>query len=261
MLMNVLFYIDDEINIEDMKTEDVSGRELFMACLTTFCSGELTTFHPFVEPWYALHKTFLALSDQRTIHRMAENLAHYLTVSTLSMDSLCVDGEVNLDRFVQLRLLASGMFACISVIEFAQGIFLPDYVLNHPVIEQMRYDCAFYGAILNDIFSFHKEWQAGNHFNLIALLIDTRGLSLEDAVHQAVMMLNEKAADFIALERQVPRSGNEAANRMLGKYIQGMRDHFIASWHWQFSTNRYRSPNSPFPQLRQMYPVETTVLV
>lgn len=257
MLMNILFYIDDELNIEDMRTEDLSGRELFLACLTTFCTGKLSMSHPFVEPWCELNEHFLKVSDQQTINRIVENLSHYLTVSTLSMESICVDGVVDLDRFVQLRLLASGMFACISTIEFAQGIYLPDYFLSHPVIAQMRYDCAFYGAILNDIFSFHKEWVAGNHFNLIALLIDTQGFSLEEAVHQAVTMLNEKASEFIALESQVPQSDNDSENIMLRKYIKGMHDHFVASWHWQFSTNRYRSPESPFPQLREMLAPES----
>jgi hypothetical protein len=33
LLMNVLYFIDDEVNIENMQHEDISAREMFMNCL------------------------------------------------------------------------------------------------------------------------------------------------------------------------------------------------------------------------------------
>jgi hypothetical protein len=253
LLMNVLYFIDDEVNIENMQREDISARELFMNCLRIFRTGNMPEqFHAFYPVWLELHRRFSAQTDQATIDRIVYSLAEYLKVSTCSEDALYVNGKLSLERFIELRLQLSGMYTVLDTMEFALNLHIPGEVLENAPLKQARDNCAFYGAMLNDIFSFHKEQKAGNKFNMVSILMEYYGISVDEAVHEIVDMLNQKAQEFEMLQTQYLDFGDADLNADVRAYLHGLQDVFAASWYWQISTNRYRSPDSVIPELQTM---------
>jgi hypothetical protein len=65
-----------------------------------------------------------------------------------------------------------------------------------------------------------------------------------------VSYLSRLATEFVELEKMVPAYQDAQLNSDVAHYVEGIRDLIIACWHWQWTTNRYRSPNSPFPELQ-----------
>lgn len=98
--------------------------------------------------------------------------------------------------------------------------------------------------------SFHKE--AGEHrFNLVMVFMELQGLSFADVVHESVKVVNGYITDFLQHERNLPDFGDARVNHQLRLYVQGIKDHIGASWHWQLATDRYSAPDSPFAELRR----------
>jgi hypothetical protein len=251
LMMNVLYFIDDEVNIENMEREDLSAREMFVNCMRLFRTGRMPTrYLPFYAVWIELHRRFTELTGQETLDRLVNSLGEYLKVSTCAEDVLYVNGALNLERFIELRLHLSGMYTVLDTMEFALDLHLPEEVLASDLLTQARNHCAFYGAMLNDIFSFHKEHLAGNKFNMVAVLMECYGISVDEAVHEVVVMLNERAFAFEALQTRYMDFGSASLNAQVRRYMSGLEDVFAASWYWQISTNRYRSPDSVIPELR-----------
>lgn len=252
MLMNVLYYIDDEVNIENMRHEDLDTRELLQQCLQIFCTGLIpASSHPFFEVWQELHRRFSAVSNPPMMAAIVEALLTYLETSTCSEDALYVDGVLSLERFLEFRLYLSGMYLCTEVMQFARNLRLPDSVLYHTELAEARQHCVFYGAMLNDIFSYHKEINAGNRFNLVNILQETYGMTLDEAIHDIILRLNQSSRQFELIEQDMAAWCEADLVAPVTSYMQGLRDLFVASWHWQISTNRYRSPDSPIKELRE----------
>ena len=101
-------------------------------------------------------------------------------------------------------------------------------------------------------FSFHKEVvRERDCFNLINMIMEHKSLGFENALHEAVKIVNTSTRRFVDLERQWLQQ-NHATDAVVREYIEGLKDIMAAAWHWQISTNRYRSPDSPFPELREL---------
>jgi hypothetical protein len=81
------------------------------------------------------------------------------------------------------------------------------------------------------------------------------GASFSQAVDQVITVLNGMVERFEELEGQQPLFRNSADNQLVARYFRGLRHEITAAYHWQFSTTRYRSPDSPFVELRQPLPV------
>lgn len=173
----------------------------------------------------------------------------------MSTQPSMVDGKLDVERYIEVREHDSGMYVAIDSIEFAYGIMLPDAVLNHPTIARMRRACANVGGLVNDVISYHKEVEVNDYrFNLLNVLMESRALPFEQAVHEAVLIINDFITDFTQHERHLPTWDDPAINADVRLYVQGMRDQIGASLHWQVATNRYRSHNAPFAELRAAVP-------
>lgn len=248
ILMNTLYYIDDEVNNETMLEEDIEGRNTFRRALHILQTGQgVDESNSFYNVWFELHQRFRSLTSQRTLDRIV-NALKYLLASTYSLASFSDNGHITPDHFIKLRLHLSGMQVCTEIAAFVHDLELEEITQKHPLINQMIDDTAFYGAMLNDVFSYHKEITAGSKLNLIAVLMEHHNWSVHQAVHHVVEMLNERVTRFKETKTKVniQHSGDS-----VDTYVQALEDILSASWHWQYSTNRYRSPDSPIPELRQ----------
>lgn len=252
---NLLYFIDDvyDRNKHNPEADDeIHMRHVFENCFKIIFYG-LTPDddHRLYPVCFELHRQFKKLGSDTWLRRFTFNLLQHLKATTYSLGDIMKDNSDGVAEYIRLRELDSGMHPTINFIEFAYDICLPDEVLNHPFIRRIGLHCARYAGLLNDIFSYEKEVLAlGSEFNLLSVMMTYYELSFEEAVHESVMLLNQCVEDFLHDEQRIPRWEDERVNQMVQLYVQGLHDQMIASWHWQISTNRYRSPNSPFAELR-----------
>lgn len=254
VFLNFLFFIDDFINDDLMKEHDLENRAIFKECMYIL-QGKPPPKSPHMlhNVTYEIYLLFRDTAHPEWMKRFIQSVASYLKYTTLPIDSIKTNGYWNVDRYIAHREQVSGMYPTVDLIEYTSRICLPQSVVDHPFIQSMRRLTAQYCCLLNDIFSYHKEViECGSQFNLIHVLQESWNLSFEEALHESVRRLNYIAADFRQLAHYATRWQNDTSRHLIEIYVSGLNDQFIAAWHWQMSTNRYRSPDSPVPELQTL---------
>jgi hypothetical protein len=255
ILNNLLYYIDDIHSSDRSNAEegdDLVMMEIYRNCMALLYLGQMPADrNPLYDTCKVIRDLVLDLSSEDWLRRLAMSLKDHLQATTLSIQEIMVDGVLDVNRYIELRELDSGMHPTIDMIELGLDMFLPNEVIHHPQIETLRICTIRLGGLVNDLFSYHKEViLSGQRFNLVNVLMENRGCRFEEAVNECVLMLNQYSDTFVATEQELPDFGDDDLNYCVQLYVRGLRDQILATYHWQMSTNRYRSPDSPFPELR-----------
>lgn len=256
LYMNFLFYVDDSYDrhrkAAPSPQEEIAMRKVFENCVNIMLYGRQPTGEHILYPvCFEMRRLFLEHTDQRWLSRLVQSTLAHLNSSTYTLNDIIGRSDDITNSYISLRVLDSGMYPTIDCLEFAQDIFLPDEIIHHDYLRQMRQNVSKVGALSNDLFSFTKEIIGTNsRFNLVCVLMDYERLSFEQAVSRSVDIVNRAIDDFYRDAENIPQWGDSKIDRMVPLYIRGLEDQIVASWHWQISTNRYRSPDSPFPELR-----------
>ncbi len=252
---NVLFYIDDQLDRNDSQTPDYEYRQqLFSRLIHTFLTGEVGDSRNVLEvATKSVRDLILPLASKQWLMRLIANTKKHLDATTYDSGvRLAKNGNELLEYFVQIREHDSGMVPTIDLIEFANDFYLPDFVHQHPVILQAERATTSAAALMNDIFSYHREVVLQkSDFNLVAVMSRAYKSNFEEALDASIRFINQKIEDFLALEAKLPQYGDDVLDANICAYYYGLRDQINAAWHWQlYGTNRYRSPESPFEELR-----------
>ncbi len=265
VLTNLLYYIDDIYSMN--RGEDERGDapdsatmlRIFTNCLAILDNGTLKDGEAvdMTEPLYrtmkALHDDMRRLAPDVWRKRLVASLEDHFRHSLLPVDAIMTNGFLNLEKYVYVREHDSGMHPTIDLLELGLDIFIPDEIRRHPVLDTLRVCTMRIGGLMNDIFSYHKEVvKLRSHFNLIVVFMQSENLDFDEAVDRAVEFVNGFTRTFLEYEQKLPDFGDAKLNHDVRLYVQGLRDQIIATYHWQMSTNRYRSADSPFPELRHM---------
>ncbi|MBM7845200.1 terpene synthase family protein [Herpetosiphon giganteus] len=255
LLNAILFYIDDMYDRNQHRVPiHLPSPATYAHCVGLFVDGMLPTDGHHLYPiWYEAYRQFRDLSTRDYRQRLAESLMTHLQATQIPNRTF-LQATATTDMYIATRLHDSGMYPTMILIEFALGQPIARDIYTHPAMQRATELTALIGALLNDLFSYEKEvLHLDSRFNLVRILMDAEQLSFAQAVHQSITMINQWIAKFETIAQPsvwFPGVQHAQANR----YVDGLRQQIAAAWHWQLATNRYRSPNSPFPILRNLLP-------
>ncbi len=255
LLSNLLYYIDDLYDRHKLHPhpETLDLPRHFKKVIEIFCLGDAAMpcqQHLLYDTALALHHHFLQLSNPTWFEHFVKVLTEHL-MSTRPQSMTEPEHYNSAEEYFRVRELDGGIWTSINSIEFAANRFLPQKIHNHPHIHDMSLLCGRIATLTNDLFSYEKEViDMGSQFNLLAVLMQSAGLTFEQAVHCAIESINYDTAKFVEACDTVPDFGTMDLNTDVQMYIQGLRDILSATWYWQMATDRYRSPTSPFVELR-----------
>ena len=130
-----------------------------------------------------------------------------------------------------------------------EGLELSTEILTDTSFQKLRELCTQVVAFTNDLFSYEKEVLIHrNPNNLLHVLMTHRSLSLEEATHQAIKMINTDVETFITCEQALlPKIERD---KRVHAYVHGMKAWMRGNLLWSLETGRYSSLTSPFPELR-----------
>ncbi|KAF9556003.1 terpenoid synthase [Agrocybe pediades] len=144
----------------------------------------------------------------------------------------------DLESYIDVRRDTSGCKPCWALIEYALGIDLPDFVVEHPVIRALNQGTNDLVTWSNDIFSYNVEQSRGDTHNMIVILMKYHGHTLQSAVDYVGNLCSQTIDTFIENKSNIPSWGPEVDD-MVSSYIQGLQDWIVGSLHWSFQTHRY----------------------
>lgn len=184
----------------------------------------------------------------------ADGIEDYIRAVIQREVDLRKDKNVLLDvnSFLEIRLRDTGGLHTCQLIEFTKDAFLPPEVREHDQIKQLTWLAIAMASLVNDVFSYHKDViLEGSDFNLVKILMDIEGCSFDEAVDQSVQLVNSYAGQFLELRQQLSKWGGEI-DQVVEQYVDGLAEMMAGNVYWHATTNRYRSPESPFKELQEL---------
>lgn len=261
--VDLLWYIDVlyDRNINHEYSGNMAElKRVLITAVDIVCDGyQPEETHPIYPVCFALHEWLVADCAEHWIPRFKQSFLNHLLSCTYTGQETGEQEQLTVEQFITLREQDGGMYPMIDLIEPALGIYLPDEVLQHETIKQLSLLTCRLGCLSNDIFSYEREvLRQGTRFNLIRVIMDNEACTFAEALHGSISIINRDSAMFVELANNLPSFGNEQLDEKVHQYVMALQDQIIATYHWQLSTNRYRSINSPHPELRTMLPVHIT---
>ncbi|KZT69831.1 terpenoid synthase [Daedalea quercina L-15889] len=143
----------------------------------------------------------------------------------------------DLESYISIRRDTSGCKPSFDLIEYAMGLDLPEYVVEHPIIKALN-QAANDLVTYVDIFSYNVEQSRGDTHNMIPILMTHRNLTLQQAVDYVGDLCRDQISSFMENEKRIPSWGQDV-DREVAVYVKGLRDWIVGSLHWSFMTERY----------------------
>ena len=194
-------------------------------------------------------------------HRLVCHVANYIDACVWEAQNRHLGRVPSRSVFQVMRMFTSTMYEFWDFIEYAGGFFLPDHVVEHPMMAELRRTANAVASYANDIFSLDKEMQNHDFHNLVLVLQHEEDLALRAALLRAPAIHDEQVRHFCALERAAPSFGPEL-DRDVSRYLEGMRIWMRANHDWSLSTPRYHAdlPATLGESREDLYEVRAAVL-
>ncbi|KAF5022161.1 hypothetical protein F66182_5748 [Fusarium sp. NRRL 66182] len=143
--------------------------------------------------------------------------------------------RLTVEQYMDMRAGCVGAYPCIGLMEFAEGIDLPQYVVDHPSLDAI---C----RITADLVTL-KDLIKGEDSNIIFILRD-QGMDEQQAVDYIGEMLYDCYRRWYAALVDLPYWG-EGIDRDVIKFVNGCRNIALGNLHWSLYTFRYLGTEGP----------------
>ena len=100
------------------------------------------------------------------------------------------------------------------------------------------YSCYSY-IFSQDIFSYNKEQAQNDTHNMIPILMEYYGYTLQEAVDRVGEMCKETIDTFMENQKRVPSFGDAKLDKDVAGYVEGLQNWIVGSLHWTFMSKRY----------------------
>lgn len=143
-------------------------------------------------------------------------------------------------EYVAMRPYTGALFADVVAIEIIEKVYLPDAVLQHPLVQRLVLACNNIVCWANDLFSCDKESQQGDVHNLVLVIQEEEKRSLQEAIDETGRMHDDEVRLFCRLEKRLPQY-DAATNEELQRYVAILKSWITANYDWSFhDTGRYK---------------------
>jgi hypothetical protein len=264
-MMFLLFYIDDRYGdlgaAQGLEPPDPAVVNRIQLCIWAFRTRQALTNDPLAVAFARLRLEMDAYADPSWMDRFNVSLGNHLICAMRPSTFGWNLARQTLKSYLIIREHVSGMFPAVDLIEFAIGKCLPVSLVADPHVKALVLACVRIGALSNDIFSYPKEvLDGGLRLNLVEVLRTVNRVTPTEALDRAFDLVNGFVDEFFKL-CTAPFIWDEEAQLSREMYIEAIKHQISATWHWEMNTNRYRSAQSPFLELRTLLPLNCVAVL
>ncbi|ORY57507.1 isoprenoid synthase domain-containing protein [Pseudomassariella vexata] len=233
---------DDQFDEGHLKENTVAAAEEIIHMISL-----LDDSHPAISPdeypiryafqvnWYR----FRERSSPELQHRYKKCLKHYMLGCLGQVGARDTEiAKLGVQGYLKFRRGTIGAYPCFCLVEYAEGIKIPQSVLDHPSIQACQEVAVDLVLLDNDLLSYKKDLLEGEELNIINLIRAEQGKSLQEAVDVVGDMLDACYRRWYRALADMPIWGAEIDREVL-RYLDGIRNVALGSLHWSFHTGRY----------------------
>ncbi|MFF4223826.1 hypothetical protein ACFYZH_13330 [Streptomyces abikoensis] len=191
--------------------------------------------------WRALH----ARAPETVRKRFPASFRMYLRAMVDETNNRAAEVVPDLDTYLRLRRVNAATRSSLDLIEGLQGVDMPD-ALRHGLYGELRAFASELWVWTNDAYSLRKDLHYRNPHNLVLVLREARGLSLQEAADQVRLMVEQRMWDFIQVAERLrslvdmPTDPHSMAKEAVLRGVQMLEDSISGFYRWQENALRYR---------------------
>jgi hypothetical protein len=145
---------------------------------------------------------------------------------------------------IELRRLSVGTAMVFTLVEAIEGFLLPEEVLAHPALVHLARTATDVMACARELSSVRHDPGDDFHPNLVLSFQRERGISLDEALREVVVMHDTAMRRFLVQERSLPSFG--AHDDAVSRLVLGIRRWIRAHLDWSLLTDRdHEAASSP----------------
>ena len=198
--------------------------------------------------WHILEALKARMSGQ-WVHRFTHDVREYLEATEWQAACLRDGSPLDVDTYIRLRRLTSGVLLEVDLIEVAVGREVPLRARLHPLLATLVRCTVNAVAWANDLLSLEKELLHGDPHNLVLVLQRERGRPLEECVGEAAAMHDSEVRHFLDCAGALPSFGAEV-DEAVARYVEGLGYWMRANLDWSALNGRYHPGTGPSTQVQ-----------
>lgn len=172
--------------------------------------------------------------------RFIESLQQAFAANLWRIEQVSRGQLPTLEEYIKWRPFFSGASFFAHLLEAIEAFSLPDYVFLDGTVKKLILLCSNTICWANDLFSFNKELEQGDEMNIVMLIRNTEGCTIEEAITAAVKIHDEQVRQFEHLSAKLPSFG-PATDAQLARYIHALSVMMKGNIEWSVKdTARYR---------------------
>jgi hypothetical protein len=246
-LNTLLFILDDQFDGQEEDTAAMRQQENFQKLVTALIGimkhnrqVTLEKGGPVLSAVSDFWKRIRRLGTLGWQVRFIESLQQAFAANLWRIENVRQAELPTLAAYMKWRPIFSGASFFAYLLEAIEGFRLPDYVFLDGTVQQLIQLCSNTICWANDLFSFNKELEQGDEMNLVMLIRNEHGCSIEQAVDKAVAIHDEQVKQFQALSEQLPSFGS-VTDAQLQRYVQALGVMMRGNIDWSVKdTARYK---------------------
>ncbi|EIN08519.1 terpenoid synthase [Punctularia strigosozonata HHB-11173 SS5] len=144
----------------------------------------------------------------------------------------------DLETYILQRRDTGATVTCFALAEYTNHLVLPDEVLEHPILQNLRDSSTDFVDWSNDLLSYNVEQSQGETHNMVCVAMTEGNLDLQSAVNFVGDMCKSAVVRFMKNKALVP-SWTPEIDAQVVLYVQCLTDWMSGSLHWSYESERY----------------------
>ncbi|KAK2774731.1 hypothetical protein CKAH01_13065 [Colletotrichum kahawae] len=237
-----VFLFDDQFDEGHLREDPVAAAEEISQNIAIM-GGDAPHYTADSNPIrYVFQRCWDAISEMQ--NRWIDQHKRYFAQLLVQVDQQ-VSGQNftrDVDEYMNMRRGTIGVYPAINLTEYGSNIKLPQHVYEHPSLQECMTVSADLVILVNDVLSYRKDLELGVDHNLISLLMEKDGLSVQQAMDEIGNMVNQCYRRWYLALAELPSYG-EKIDREAMRFVDVCRALAQGNLYWRqinsFKTGRY----------------------
>ncbi|KAI0458942.1 isoprenoid synthase domain-containing protein [Xylaria acuta] len=227
---NWVFPFDDMFDNGELRDKPTTAAMVLQSLMNPMSKFQTwpETYAPGGErlPIVKVHDTVWERIERR---RFAKAMADYCAGALIQVEDFSAHKILTPEEMLERRQLSAGVSPLFSLVEYAHTLHIPDYVFEHPAIQEIE------RLGIDFVLMWLQEESVPHNMVAVARM---SGLGASEAFDYIGKMLDSRHERWENATRAVPNWG-ESINQHVDKYIRSVADVVRANLYWSFKSERY----------------------
>lgn len=170
--------------------------------------------------------------------RFRVDLIEYMHAYAWEAENRVHDQIPTVDMYIENRRRTGSLATSLDMIDITQRLTLSENILNSQELRHMWRHTSNVICWANDLYSLPKELARGDIHNLIIAIQQANSCSLQQAVEQVCVMIEQEVRSFLLIEQSLPHY-SPAIDLEIQRYVQDLKSWMRGNYDWSIQTGRY----------------------